>query len=64
MNDPERAVLEPDPASHSGISVRIIGWSQTANAVLTVIVLNHEGREYGVNAWRSNSTDLHRYREE
>lgn len=34
LNDPERAVLEPDPASDSGVSVRIIGWSQTAKGPL------------------------------
>lgn len=64
LNDPMRLVIDPDPASTSGRSVRIIGWSERDQAVLTVIVLEHEGREHGVNAWRSNTTDLRRYRKE
>lgn len=63
LQDPMRVLIDPDPASKSGDSVRIIGWSQSAGAVLTVIVLNYEGHEYGVNAWHANSTDQRRYRE-
>jgi hypothetical protein len=45
--DPARQVIDPTPASISGRSVRIIGWSEIARTVLTVIVVEHEGREYG-----------------
>jgi uncharacterized DUF497 family protein len=63
LNDPARLVIDPDPASRSGRSVRIIGWSQLRQAVLTVIALEDDGHEYGVNAWPSNTTDQRRYAE-
>ncbi|WP_433578734.1 transposase [Nocardia brasiliensis] len=61
LSDPARLVIDPDPASKSGESVRIIGWSQSANRVLTVIVLEHEGTEYGVNCWPANDRDQSLY---
>ena len=64
LRDPERLVIEPDPASKSGRSVRVIGWSHTHGAALTVIVLENDGIEYGVNAWPSSPTDQRRYFEE
>lgn len=64
LRDPERLVIAPDPASRSGRSVRVIGWSRTHGAVLTVIVVEDEGVEYGVNAWSSSPTDQRRYFEE
>ena len=62
--DPNRLVIDPDPASVSGRSVRIIGWSVSIRALVTVIVLPEEATVWGVNAWLSNSTDQRRYREE
>ncbi len=59
--DPDRVVLKPDPASKSGRGVRIIGYSITAQAVLTVIVVDHEGTAIGVNAWQANPKDQRRY---
>lgn len=53
--------VNPDPASKSGRGVRIIGYSITAQAILTVIVLDHEGTTIGVNAWKANSKDQRRY---
>lgn len=64
LSDPLRLVIEPDPASKSGRSVRVSGYSQAVEAVITVIVLEYEGRIHGVNAWRSNTTDLRHYRQE
>ena len=64
FDDPHRLVIDPDPASESGRTLRIIGWSATIHALVTVIVLPDEGVIWGVNAWRSNSTDQRRYREE
>jgi uncharacterized DUF497 family protein len=61
--DPERVVIEPDYNSTSGRSVRIIGFSQTAGELLTVIVLNEDNVTYGVNAWRSNVRDRRIYEE-
>jgi uncharacterized DUF497 family protein len=59
--DPDRVVLSPDPASKSGRGVRVIGYSITAEAILTVIVLDHEGSTIGVNAWKANPKDQQRY---
>jgi uncharacterized DUF497 family protein len=63
LDDPERIVIDPDYNSTSGRSVRIIGFSQTAGDLLTVIVLADEGVAYGVNAWRSNARDRGIYQE-
>jgi hypothetical protein len=57
LEDPNRIVIEPDYASKSGASVRIIGYSPTLKTVLTVIVVVDEGREYGASGWESNSKD-------
>ena len=62
--DPNRLVIDPDPASVSGRTIRVIGWSSTMRALITVIILPDEGVVWGVNAWPSNSTDQRRYREE
>lgn len=61
--DPERIVIDPDYNSTSGRSVRIIGFSRTADDLITVIVLTDEGVTYGVNAWRSNRRDRRIYQE-
>ncbi|MGB8381918.1 MAG: hypothetical protein WCG47_11815 [Dermatophilaceae bacterium] len=61
VDDPERVVIDPDYSSTSGRSARIIGFSQSANDVLTIIVLTDEGVTYGVNAWRSNARDRRIY---
>lgn len=62
--DPNRLVIDPDPASLSGRTIRVIGWSSAIRMLVTVIVLPDEGVVWGVNAWPSNSTDRRRYREE
>ena len=63
LTDPQRIVIEPDYNSTSGRSVRIIGFSQTADALLTVIVVEDDGVTYGVNAWRSSARDRRIYEE-
>ena len=63
LNDPERVVIDPDYNSKSGLSVRIIGYSESAGALLTVLVINDNGHEYGINGWHSNAKD-HRIYEE
>jgi len=63
--DPGAAWLDPDPASASGLSVRVIGYSPAAGAVLTVILLPArtdpddppDGDWWGANAWPSNPRD-------
>jgi hypothetical protein len=37
--DPGAVWLDPDPASASGLSVRVVGYSRLARSVLTVILL-------------------------
>lgn len=59
--DPNRLVVDPDPASLSGRTQRVIGWSTSAGRLLTVIVLPDEACIWGVNCWPSNLTDQRRY---
>lgn len=61
LSDPDRLVIDPDPSSRSGRTVRVIGWLPSASALLTVIVLPDDETLWGVNAWRSNTTDRRRY---
>lgn len=69
--DPEACWLAPDPASASGLSVRVIGYSGSADAVLTVILLPGradpgepaEGEWWGVNAWPASERDQRLYLE-
>jgi uncharacterized DUF497 family protein len=63
LHDPERVVINPDYNSQSGTSVRIIGYSNLAADVLTILAREHEGSVYGINGWRSNSKDRRIYRE-
>jgi hypothetical protein len=69
----EHAVwLQPDPASRSGASVRVIGWSRSASEVLTVILVEARvdpselphGDWWGANAWVANERDRRLYGEE
>lgn len=57
LEDPSRVVIDPDYNSESGRSVRIIGFSVAAEDVITVIVLEDDGIEYGVNGWTANAKD-------
>jgi hypothetical protein len=69
VTDPEARWLVPDPASTSGLSVRVIGYSGSADAVLTVILLpedadpaeSADGDWWGVNAWPANERDQRLY---
>jgi len=61
LADPERVVINPDYASKSGQSVRIIGYAPSVDAVLTIIVVNDNGHEYGANGWASNQRDQNIY---
>lgn len=61
LEDPNRVVIDPDYNSDSGKSVRIIGFSVTADDVITVIVLENDGTEYGVNGWAANQKDRRLY---
>lgn len=63
-NDPDRLVIDPDPASQSGRTLRVIGWSAGLQRLVTVIALPEGSVIWGVNAWPSNNTDIKRYQEE
>ena len=63
LADPNRVVIDPDYASVTGRSVRVIGYSTLVGAVVTVIVLSDGGVDYGVNGWLANDKDRRIYRE-
>lgn len=63
LGDPNRIAIDPDYNSTSGESVRIIGFSTIADDIVTVIVLQHDGTEYGVNGWPANGKDRRIYNE-
>jgi hypothetical protein len=63
LGDADRVVIDPDYNSASGRSVRIIGFSVIAQAIITVIVLEDDGVEYGVNGWLANEKDRRIYNE-
>jgi hypothetical protein len=52
-------VDSPDPASKSGLSDRLVGYSASAHMVIVVIYLR-DGL-IGVNAWKANATQAGRY---
>jgi hypothetical protein len=45
INDPDVVAFIPDPKSRSGKSNRFIGCSPTADRVLVVIVVDHDGQQ-------------------
>lgn len=64
--DEFRRVAAPDPASKTGESIRVVGYSQSADRVLVVILRpkrlpSIDGSWWGVNAWAANSTAMRRY---
>jgi hypothetical protein len=64
LEDPDALQINPDPSSISGQSVRTVGYSTSAGSVLTVITVAEGETVYGANGWRSNQTDIKRYRGE
>lgn len=72
MADDHAVWLQPDPASRSGDSVRVIGWSRSAREVLTVILVDArvdpseraQGDWWGSNVWVANKQDRRLYGEE
>ena len=52
----------PGPASKSGRSDRLVGYSRTARMVIVVVYLRDE--LIGVNAWKANETQTRRYWED
>jgi uncharacterized DUF497 family protein len=64
VHDIDAVWFDPDPASRSHRSVRVIGYSHSRRTILTVILVRcDEGTYYGANGWESNPSDQRRYRE-
>jgi hypothetical protein len=64
VNDPDRLVDEPDPQSAHANSVRIVGYSTTAQMVITVVGLrDRRGVLHGASAWKTRGAPLRQYRE-
>lgn len=62
VRDANRVILNPDPASRSGTSMRVIGYSPGADVVLVVIIVEFQGRLLAASAWRANKSHERRYR--
>ncbi|MGH3671976.1 MAG: hypothetical protein ACRDSH_15300 [Pseudonocardiaceae bacterium] len=64
VDDIDAVWFDPDPASRSHRSVRVIGYSHSRRAILTVILVHRgDGAYYGANGWESNPADQRRYQE-
>ena len=63
LGDANRVLIDPDYNSTSGESIRIIGYSTISDDIISVIVLEHEGTDYGVNGWSANVRDRRIYNE-
>ena len=61
LSDPNAVTIDPDYNSKSGDSVRTIGYSASAQDVLSVITVEEDGIVYGASAWKSNSRDRRYY---
>ncbi len=62
LADDNRVVFEPDYASQSGQSVRVIGKASSLDEVLTVIVvIDEERKEWGASGWIANRRDRSYY---
>jgi uncharacterized DUF497 family protein len=63
LADPAAVVLDPDPATISGKSIRTVGYAPSFGDILTVITVEDDGVTYGANAWRASDRDRRTYRE-
>lgn len=61
LADPDAVTFDPDYNTISGVSVRTIGWSPTAQLVLTVITYDQDGTTWGASAWEANPRDRRYY---
>jgi hypothetical protein len=62
LTDVDALWFDPDPTSKSGRSVRVIGYSHSRRAVLSIILVRRdEGGYCGANGWESNKSDRRRY---
>jgi hypothetical protein len=64
VGDIDAVWFDPDPASRSRRGIRVIGYSHSREAILTVILVHRgDGAYYGANGWESSVVDQRRYRE-
>lgn len=63
IEDVDALWFEPDPASRSGFTSRVVGYSRSRLQILCVIVLPTEEGYEGINGWPANSTYRRIYRE-
>jgi hypothetical protein len=71
LADPDRVWMQPDPASESGHSVRVIGFSPYLEDLLVVILIHPDadrdeqpdGDWWGANAWPANEGNRRDYEE-
>lgn len=63
LEDPNRVVIEPDYASLTGDSVRVIGYVPSLDTILTVLLVVDPATErvYGASGWESNIKDRNIY---
>ncbi len=72
VEDDHAVWLQPDPASRNGHSVRVVGYSTSAQQVLTVILVeagvdpsvSPDGDWWGSNAWVASERDRRLYGKE
>ena len=72
VNEDHAVWLTPDPASRSGRSVRVIGYSASARDILVVVLVAADvdeteqpaGEWWGANAWVASPRDRRLYAEE
>jgi len=62
-DDDNLAMIDPDYNSKSGQSLRLIGWSETAGFLITVIAVRFDDRLFAATGWKSNSKDHRLYEE-
>lgn len=59
--DPNAVTVKPDPTSKSGISWRVIGYSDGAQHIVTVVVYEEEGILWGASAWFASDQERRTY---
>ena len=61
LHDPRAVQFTPDYNSKSGDSIRVVGWSNSANSLLSIILVVGDDGLYGATGWRSNERDKRYY---
>ncbi|MGH3788826.1 MAG: hypothetical protein ACRDRG_20275 [Pseudonocardiaceae bacterium] len=62
VNDPDRTVGEPDTHSAHANSVRVVGYSETAAMVITVVAIrDQQGTLRGASAWPTTGSTRREY---